>query len=46
MVLGIDDGVALDVDLLQIRDAFLKRGLHLEGLGVRGHRSSGLLLML
>jgi len=37
LILGIDDGVALDVDVLQVGDAVLQCCLHLRGLGLWGH---------
>ena len=41
LAFGVDDGVALHVDLLQARDAVLQRGLHLDGLVVAGHGTAG-----
>lgn len=45
LALGVDDGETMHVDLLQISDTVLQSGLHLEGLGVRGHGRRLLLLL-
>lgn len=41
LTFGVDDGVALYVDLLQASDAVLQCGLHLDGLVVAGHGTAG-----